>query len=203
MIGTRWKQPRTAAWISALGVAVLLVCANGAWAADTQEEEGIDPFQTVLKAFGFKAKESIDYRERSPLVVPPNRNLPPPENTALEKSNPAWPTDPKKPSETVAKRPVAPGNAQWAKDFDSSSMKTAEPSDVGKIFRNGFSGAFNSFGTGQTEEVGTFRAEPPRTSLTAPPPGYQTPSRAAPYGVTKPNEFDKSHQLEEPKEDKI
>ena len=35
------------------------------------------------------------------------------------------------------------------------------------------------------DEVGTFTQEPPREALTAPPAGYQTPSPAAPYGVTK------------------
>ena len=35
----------------------------------------------------------IDYRERSPLVVPPSRDLPPPQAKATPK-NPAWPNDP-------------------------------------------------------------------------------------------------------------
>jgi hypothetical protein len=33
------------------------------------------------------------------------------------------------------------------------------------------------------EEYGTFTGEPPRVSLTDPPPGYQTPSPDQPYGV--------------------
>ena len=33
------------------------------------------------------------------------------------------------------------------------------------------------------EEVAKFTGEPPRASLTAPPPGYQTPSPDQPYGV--------------------
>ena len=35
----------------------------------------------------------------------------------------------------------------------------------------------------RNEEPATFTSEPPRTSLTEPPPGYQTPSPAQPYGV--------------------
>ena len=32
-------------------------------------------------------------------------------------------------------------------------------------------------------ETATFTGEPPRSSLTEPPPGYQTPSSAAPYAA--------------------
>src|SRR5438034_44206 len=39
-------------------------------------------------------KPGIDYRERSPLVVPPSRNLPAPQNAAAVEQNPAWPRDP-------------------------------------------------------------------------------------------------------------
>ena len=34
-------------------------------------------------------------------------------------------------------------------------------------------------------EAGRFTGEPPRTALTEPPPGYQTPSPDQPYGVGK------------------
>jgi hypothetical protein len=37
-------------------------------------------------------------------------------------------------------------------------------------------------------EYAPFNGEPPRTALTAPPPGYQTPSPGQPYGVT-PEKF--------------
>ena len=37
---------------------------------------------------------------------------------------------------------------------------------------------------GSWDEVGKFEGEPPRTTLVDPPPGYLTPSPAAPYGVT-------------------
>ena len=37
---------------------------------------------------------SIDYRERSPLVVPPKLDLPPPASAAAEVNAPNWPKDP-------------------------------------------------------------------------------------------------------------
>ncbi len=36
-----------------------------------------------------------------------------------------------------------------------------------------------------SEDVANFTKEPPRTALTEPPPGYQTPSPEQPYGVGK------------------
>ena len=53
---------------------------------------------------------------------------------------------------------------------------------------------------GYTNETGTFTNEPSRNTLTEPPPGYQTPSPAQPYGVTRrversaPQQFDPARQ---------
>ena len=38
--------------------------------------------------------QGIDYRERSPLVVPPKIDLPPPAGTSAEVKAPNWPKDP-------------------------------------------------------------------------------------------------------------
>lgn len=51
------------------------------------------------------------------------------------------------------------------------------PSQLG--YRGGLFG--NMFG-GKEDEVARFTGEPPRTALTDPPPGYQTPSPDQPYG---------------------
>jgi hypothetical protein len=40
-----------------------------------------------------------------------------------------------------------------------------------------------SFDWFKKEEYGTFTGEPPRASLTDPPPGYQTPSPDQLYGI--------------------
>ncbi|MCF8477406.1 MAG: hypothetical protein K9G60_10270 [Pseudolabrys sp.] len=44
-------------------------------------------------------------------------------------------------------------------------------------------GLFSNMFAPDKEEVARFTGEPPRTSLTEPPPGYQTPSPDQPYGV--------------------
>jgi len=50
----------------------------------------------------------------------------------------------------------------------------------------GYSGGlFGMFKSSNDDEVARFTGEPPRTSLTEPPPGYQTPSPDQPYGVSE------------------
>ena len=41
-------------------------------------------------------------------------------------------------------------------------------------------------------DVGKFTGEPPRTALTEPPAGYQTPSPDQPYGVGKDSRLPKA-----------
>src|SRR4029079_8888199 len=50
-------------------------------------------YDGVMSALGFqRERPPIGYRERSPLVVPRDSTLPPPQNTAA--NNPNWPVDP-------------------------------------------------------------------------------------------------------------
>src|SRR2546423_1406336 len=58
--------------------------------------------------------------------------------------------------------------------------RSMQPSELGY-----FGVLFSSFGGSSKDDVATFDREPPRNSLTAPPSGYQTPSAAQPYGLTK------------------
>ncbi|WP_349370516.1 hypothetical protein [Salinarimonas sp.] len=65
-------------------------------AAPASAQEG-DFFRGVLGAIGLVDPErpDIDYRERPPLVVPPNlQNLPPPAPGDVADANPQWPNDP-------------------------------------------------------------------------------------------------------------
>jgi len=203
------------AWAGLLGLALVAVCAGTSARAQDDSEEADSIWnldQRLLGDFlsnlGLRSgyEREIDYRERSPLVLPPSRNLPPPQ-TANAAKNPAWPADPdvKRRTAAAAKRQknvgydpdealknlssaelergrnAAAGNT--GQPSDPSTKDTLSPSELG-YFGGMFSWKGFGFG-GQREEVGTFVAEPPRTSLTAPPGGYQTPSPAQPYGVTK------------------
>ena len=64
-----------------------------ALAADDDDEESIET-KFIKGLFGINDRDSINYRERPPLVVPPNLGrLPAPESNTLVNS-PAWPKDP-------------------------------------------------------------------------------------------------------------
>jgi hypothetical protein len=149
----------------------------------------------------------IDYRERSPLVVPPKLDLPPPASTAAEVNVPNWPKDPDearrkkaiaarkkekpkdiyqagmplKPDELNVAR-TAPGTSGGTRDSESASPGAGSaaplsPSQLG--FTGGLMGMFH----GNTSESAPFKEEPTRDSLTQPPPGYQTPSPNYAYGT--------------------
>ena len=95
------RQRRIAA-AAAVALAVALTTVAGgtsAFAQSASEDEDV-PLDTklmrqFLKDLGLRRDgEGIDYRERAPLVVPPSRNLPPPQDSASVTANPAWPKDP-------------------------------------------------------------------------------------------------------------
>jgi hypothetical protein len=93
MFYAQWKtqkmQVRSIAWsISCalvLGGAVVLAVAPGSARAQDDDKDSIwnldkRIFEGFAKGLGLQKSDSVglDYRERSPLVVPPTRNLPPP-----------------------------------------------------------------------------------------------------------------------------
>src|SRR5271155_1111996 len=88
-------------------VAAFALCANYSAARagddDVQDESATDKF---LHTFGLKAPDDkdydINYSERSPLVVPPNRNLPAPVSSAVPPV-PNWPVDPELRSKQASK----------------------------------------------------------------------------------------------------
>ena len=86
--------------LSAVALGIGLVMSTGAARAGdddedddmTFEEKLIDNLMTGLGAKSME-KPGIEYRERSPLVVPPKLDLPPPAATEAAVA-PNWPKDP-------------------------------------------------------------------------------------------------------------
>ena len=182
------------------------------WNLDTRIWNGL------MSAMGMKTgtEVGIDYRERSPLVVPPQNTLPPPQATRAKDA--AWPVDP----ETKRRQEAArkPKNIRgWDSDFEGANLNPSElgprgskrstsdapaastgTSDPVKPSELGFFGfSLKSLwgDGGNQDEVGKFVAEPPRAALTAPPVGYQTPSPEQPYGNTRRVEWNKPTKLED------
>jgi hypothetical protein len=169
------------------------------------DDDGPSVFGSIMNTLGFRRSgqtyEGIDYNERSPLVVPPTRDLPPPVSSNAPPA-PNWPKDAdierrkqakkeEKPRYQVgdsvnnASRPLSPselnpssarpGNASGDGDSTANSQM-ADPRDQGAK-KSIFSGIFKK------DQYATFTGEPSRQSLTDPPPGYQTPSPDQPYGT--------------------
>jgi hypothetical protein len=202
-----------------LGMAVVMGCAGTfAHAADDDDDELLDTkiLKGIMKGLGLRKDEAgIEYRERSPLVLPPNNQLtvlPSPEDVANSKKAANWPDDPdikrvKQRREQERKRkPQEPGVDDKA--LSPSQMMEGKPTAGPTIPRGGEApgkseegstkpstnaelgskGFLNMFKTGlwaPKEEYTPFTGEPQRSSLTEPPRGYRTPSPNQPYGVGK------------------
>jgi len=200
-----WIKPvRNAVWAAALALAAMSVAGNSAWAqAAAAEDDDIEDhvlnadkrlLNVILAPLGLgsAAAPDITYRERSPLVVPQGRDLPPPGKAA---KNGEWPIEP----EVKAKRAAA---ALRKAGRDPAVVDPANPiSGTPENYKTGYTGKWDEANKGPKEpdfftmlmqgklkgtweEVGKFEGEPPRTTLVDPPVGYLTPSPAAPYGVT-------------------
>src|ERR1700755_407972 len=81
----------------ALGVG-LLFASNAARAGCDEDDPTFEEkiIAGIMKGLGGVNMDNsgIDYRERSPLVVPPRLDLPPPASAAKEAKVPNWPKDP-------------------------------------------------------------------------------------------------------------
>jgi hypothetical protein len=162
---------------------------------------------SIMRGLGADMGDSkIDYHERSPLVVPPTRDLPPPENAKAVQSNPDWPQDPdvkarKKEQASVnpwanndPDRALRPDELNVGRKSKTGAGKVATSSnssneyEIGRAFRPselGYKGGlWDSLFHPKKEEAEPFTGEPARTTLTAPPVGYQTPSPSYPYGIS-------------------
>ena len=89
----------------------LLAAPAVAFAQQAQDDD--DTFEqkiikNILGGMGVDVgRPGIDYRERSPLVIPPTRDLPPPQAGDPALRNPAWPRDPDRRVVTRSNRPNA------------------------------------------------------------------------------------------------
>jgi hypothetical protein len=188
-----------------VGLAGLVLCTNSAArAGDGDDSPSV--MGKIMETFGLRDPNGnyvgIDYNERSPLVVPPTRDLPPPEASTAPPA-PNWPKDQDMIRRAKAKaeekkvaphpdyvadssRPLMPneldpaGAPKVSAPIDSSASANSlmnDPRDKG-VKKSLFSGIFSS-----KTEYTTFTGEPSRGTLTDPPPGYLTPSPDQPYGV--------------------
>jgi len=166
-------------------------------------------FRSVIRSLGLRdgSEPGIEYRERSPLVLPPSAELPAPQPANAHR--PDWPEDvdvkrareyraarnaPRRSveEESLPETPAqlnrragptrnVPASQRPGLPADRNPVDPLPPSLLGA---KGLFGSGGLFG-GQKEEYATFTEEPERRRLTDPPAGYRTPSAAQPYGVGK------------------
>ena len=158
-------------------------------------------------------EKGIDYRERSPLVVPPKIDLPPPQTTSAPAQPANWPKDPdveeRRKARAEARKKVdrmkewgemnspvpKPDDAKIGAARARSATAAPQPGQTNDSWgferlsqplspsALGFKGFGNIFGD-QKDETAAFDGEPARETLTQPPAGYQTPSPSYAYGVS-------------------
>jgi hypothetical protein len=170
----------------------------------------------ILNGIGLKntVEPGINYHERSPLVVPPTRDLPPPQAVAPP-PDAAWPKDrDMRPRKVVTKkRESKPATEAEQEDMrqlrpeelrgPKAAKRTADagpaPDTTGEQLtpkQLGFQG-FNLNPTkwfDRTPDVVEFRKEPSRDTLTDPPAGLRTPSPKYTYGTKNSLEPEKNGQ---------
>ena len=220
-VQTSWRRLARGLWLSSVAFGIGLVMAAAPVRAADGDDEDDKTFEEkviegVMRGLGGTNMENrgIDYRERSPLVVPPKLDLPPPATDKAEVKAPNWPKDPdeqrrkaaiaarkkanKDPLE--ASRILTPSELAQAKGKASSGGDSVDqpggnpgtnavlsPSQLG--YNGGFSGLFG----GNKAETAPFKGEPTRESLTQPPPGYQTPSPSYAYGTGPKESLNKEY----------
>ncbi len=170
----------------ALGSALALALAAMAPGSARAEDGGDNSlFGSVLKGLGLGGENNIEYRERPPLVVPPTRDLPPPQTTATVR-NPNWPVDPKtagrKKGDQIRdldKLPV-PERAATPDTTTTATLPPSQPASSGGFFGNLFSSSE------RPAAVAPMPSAPARKSLIQPPLDYEAPAPGQPYGTATP-----------------
>jgi hypothetical protein len=175
--------------VALAGALGLIALAGLAPQAARAQDNGL--FGSMLRSLGIGGESQIEYRDRPPLVVPPTRDLPPPQTSAAAR-DPNWPVDPKsgQPRKkggdqirdldkiAVPQRPVEPGIAGSGASNPSAgatgAIPATQPAASGGLFGSLF---------GSSNQPASPTKVPARNSLTQPPPDYESPAPSQPYGT--------------------
>jgi hypothetical protein len=169
-----------------------MALAGFAGAAPARAQEDTNPLNSVLGFVGMqsdKDKETIDYRARPPIVVPPKMDLPAPKEAARD---PSWPTDP----DVEKQRRAALDSRQRVRPAPYSVSEPDSPREASDLPSDGPNECEASAGTPfclygpwkvLQSVIGGFQPEvavqpgeePSRKYLTEPPPGYRSATAVA------------------------
>jgi hypothetical protein len=201
-----------------LGIGLVMASAPARADDDDEDEKTFEEkiIEGIMRGIGGTNMENtgIEYRERSPLVVPPKLDLPPPASEAAQQNAPNWPKDPdiqrrkaaiaarKKenkdpreaarvltPTELSAGKTIAPTRT----NNDPVQPGVTKPDSILSPSQLGYSGGLSGLFGGNKSESAPFKGEPTRESLTQPPTGYQTPSPNYAYGTGPKESLNKEY----------
>jgi hypothetical protein len=199
--------PRATLFAAAAFGIGLVMAAGPVRAADDDDDDGMTfeekIIDNIMRGVGGTNMENrgIDYRERSPLVVPPKLALPTPGAAAAESKIANWPKDPDEARRKAAiaarkkenkdpqqgARTLLPSELNQKAAKSSVAESTSQQPGNAPIMMTpsqlGYDGGVLGFFKGNKSESAEFKGEPTRDSLTQPPPGYQTPSPKFMYGT--------------------
>jgi len=206
--------------LAAIALGIGLVMTTGAVRAqdDDEDDKTFEEkiIEGIMAGIGGTNMENrgIDYRERSPLVVPPKLDLPPPASASADVKAPNWPKDP---DEARRKAAIAARKKENKDPVEASRLLTPSELNKGKVAATargsddpiqpgsqnnnpilspsqlGYNGSFSGLFGGSKSETAPFKGEPTRESLTQPPSGYQTPSPNFAYGTGPKESLNKEY----------
>ena len=187
---------------------------------DNNADDWIDTkiVKGILNGIGLKntVEPGINYHERSPLVVPPTRDLPAPQ-AAAPQPNSAWPKDKDMMPRKVVTKKRDSKPATEAEQEDMRQLRPEELRGPKAAKRTADAGpqsdpdgrsqqlmpnqlGFQGFNLNPTKwfdrgpDVVEFKEEPSRGTLTDPPAGLRTPSPKYTYGMKNALEPEKNGQ---------
>ena len=189
----------------AAAVAARLTLAAFSSAAPARAQEDTNMFNSVLGFVGMqfdKEQDSIDYRARAPIVVPPRTDLPPPKEAVRD---PAWPKDPDVVEERRkamdSRRPapqITPNTRVEMSQTELQQGKGPMPTDGPPDECQAGAGtpiclyapwkALKSMVTGFHSDTVQPGPEPERRYLTEPPPGYRKVTGVAKATIEPPKD---------------
>ncbi|WP_026608199.1 hypothetical protein [Methylocapsa acidiphila] len=200
--------PRETGVAGVCALAVLILAAL-AGVSPAKAQEDTNTFNSMLGFFGMqfdKEQDSIDYRARAPIVVPPKLDLPPPKEAVRSA---AWPTDPdvaeRRRAAIDSRRPApqltpnARAELSQAELQHGVSANKALPSEGPASECQASSGTpiclyapwkslQNTLAGTQGDDQPQLGEEPERRYLTEPPPGYRKATATAKATIEAPRE---------------
>jgi hypothetical protein len=186
---------RTKIWLGLTAATAAIFMAQ-AGAAQAQSADSF--FQKILGTSD--DAPPINYSDRAPLVNPSKIDLPPPGSATSTATDPNWPKDPdekkRKAAGIIPKTKPERGDGRLSPeemangrlDGTSAADSAPEPFNAAKTSSVPLKPIElqKKLNLGEDKTPLVAGQEPPRRSLTEPPPGYRTPLASAPLGGDEP-----------------